>query len=833
MMYYDKEFLKQLDKMHERVTHVRITALSLNDMPRETIEGRVTGGSINIDGKSAVRRSCSLSLIALEYDTLEMVTDIYWCYDNKFKLEIGLTNNIDPQYPNIIWFNMGIYVITSFNKSRSTNGLNISISGKDKMCRLNGEINGALPMTNDFGTIEYVISKDKIEIEKIPIRTIITEAVQEYAQELPHNIIINDLPDYGYELWAYQGKNPMYLIVRQVGTVKLQDSDGNSLSSNDGYELLLQDEEALLGLGYNIEVINVAFNLNYLLTEEQQKDFQFYQFNTLDPNFNTTAGIIKYNDQICNIAKISYGETAGYHQTPLVYNTDLIINAGEPITSLLDKLVAMLGDFEYFYDLDGHFVFQKKKTYIQELFSPVNGEVITPVAQATMYEYVFDDLEQIISISNSPNINNVKNEFSIWGTRKTPEGGDSTLPIHARYAIQRKPEYYNSPYGSEVQGKKYKYSEIPRLIYINWLDQQVYTLTTIEEFNAHIDKTLYYRQDNGFIKATTYQTNVTKYYELKTAQSGSGESYYLYQEDGNGNYFPYSIQKKDNYYFGKSEDGQYTALTVVYGKEKYMIDAELPYYIGTEATYTIDDYDWREIIYQMALDFYQHHKEEDYLIKMEAANPEFLQGRTGYEQYYSDLQGFWRQIYNPAPNAEDVSQYGEFYSDGEFKYWNKYVYTDPTKLNFWFDFLDTGGEIAKYSVDRIGRRSKTVNETSVKSIYYKETPEVLFIVSGEQINDEMFQNAYTKIQIQKSAESLFLRSTYANSAVGKANELINTHVGIAEGINITAIPIFYLQPNVRIYVSGVGDCTVESMSFNLSYNGTMSLTCNKILQSLG
>lgn len=78
-----------------------------------------------------------------------------------------------------------------------------------------------------------------------------------------------------------------------------------------------------------------------------------------------------------------------------------------------------------------------------------------------------------------------------------------------------------------------------------------------------------------------------------------------------------------------------------------------------------------------------------------------------------------------------------------------------------------------------------------------------------------------------------MRSTYANSAVGKANELINTHVGIAEGVNITAIPIFYLQPNVRIYVSGVGDCTVESMSFNLSYNGTMSLTCNKILQSLG
>jgi hypothetical protein len=36
----------------------------------------------------------------------------------------------------------------------------------------------------------------------------------------------------------------------------------------------------------------------------------------------------------------------------------------------------MLGEFEYFYDLDGHFVFQRKKNYVQELFSPINGEII-------------------------------------------------------------------------------------------------------------------------------------------------------------------------------------------------------------------------------------------------------------------------------------------------------------------------------------------------------------------------------------------------------------------------------------------------------------------------
>jgi hypothetical protein len=34
--------------------------------------------------------------------------------------------------------------------------------------------------------------------------------------------------------------------------------------------------------------------------------------------------------------------------------------------------------------------------------------------------------------------------------------------------------------------------------------------------------------------------------------------------------------------------------------------------------------------------------------------------------------------------------------------WNKLVYTDPNSLNFWFDFLDTKGELSKYSVSKIG-----------------------------------------------------------------------------------------------------------------------------------
>ena len=38
---------------------------------------------------------------------------------------------------------------------------------------------------------------------------------------------------------------------------------------------------------------------------------------------------------------------------------------------ILDKITKMLGNFEYFYDLDGRFIFQAKKTYVNTSWSPI------------------------------------------------------------------------------------------------------------------------------------------------------------------------------------------------------------------------------------------------------------------------------------------------------------------------------------------------------------------------------------------------------------------------------------------------------------------------------
>jgi hypothetical protein len=82
--------------------------LTIDDKPLDQIEGKITDGNINIDGSSAVRRTCSLNLVAEDID----INEFYWGLNSKFKLEIGLRNFIDNNYPDIIWFKQGLFIIT-------------------------------------------------------------------------------------------------------------------------------------------------------------------------------------------------------------------------------------------------------------------------------------------------------------------------------------------------------------------------------------------------------------------------------------------------------------------------------------------------------------------------------------------------------------------------------------------------------------------------------------------------------------------------------------------------------------------------------------------------
>ena len=176
----DDAFLKELYRNRQKEVFAKIIALNLNNEPIEEIQGSVTGGSISLDGTSNVRRSCNLSLVAKEMN----INQYYWGLKTRFKLQIGLANNVGWGYDDIIWFPMGTYIISNFATSQSTSSYTISITGKDKMCLLNGDLSGSLFASVDFGKEEYYDkTTQKTTIYNIPIKNIIREAIHAYADE--------------------------------------------------------------------------------------------------------------------------------------------------------------------------------------------------------------------------------------------------------------------------------------------------------------------------------------------------------------------------------------------------------------------------------------------------------------------------------------------------------------------------------------------------------------------------------------------------------------------------------------------------------------------------
>ena len=103
----------------------------------------------------------------------------------------------------------------------------------------------------------------------------------------------------------------------------------------------------------------------------------------------------------------------------------------------------MLGNsYEYFYDLNGHFVFQKKKTYLDTSWTPVSfyvdGDAVVMKDNGEEFVFEFLDNELVNSISINPGIDKVKNDFIVYGETENKH------PIHLRYAIDKKPAKYTS-----------------------------------------------------------------------------------------------------------------------------------------------------------------------------------------------------------------------------------------------------------------------------------------------------------------------------------------------------------------------------------------------------
>ena len=178
----DAKFLADFDKEHLKEQFAKITILDWLENPIKEIQGIVTGGSINIDGKSNVRRTCNLSVFINEDDYGRITeTDNLFSINKKVYLEIGFTNTT-TQYTEhkTIWFPQGVFVMINPSISHSTGGTTMNVSLRDKMVLLNGEVGGVIPASTQFDQYDTIDENG----QWITLRPTIVQIIRELVNHI-------------------------------------------------------------------------------------------------------------------------------------------------------------------------------------------------------------------------------------------------------------------------------------------------------------------------------------------------------------------------------------------------------------------------------------------------------------------------------------------------------------------------------------------------------------------------------------------------------------------------------------------------------------------------
>ena len=186
----------------------------------------------------------------------------------------------------------------------------------------------------------------------------------------------------------------------------------------------------------------------------------------------------------------------------------------------------------------------------------------------------------------------------------------------------------------------------------------------------------------------------------------------------------------------------------------------------------------------------------------------------------------------PTQNNNKWEKINLFYMTYNADGWNPDILNNPEMLNFWFDFLDTTGNLNKYSVHNIGQRTKAANDDKIKAIYYRETPNVIFYTSDKEKTDQIRHNwvkpGYCHLHIPTGLMGLFSMSSRGKNAMDVVEEYLYSYTYPASAVTISTVPIYYLIPNTLIYLDdpetgAVGSYIMTKFSLQLGANGSMNI----------
>lgn len=238
------------------------------------------------------------------------------------------------------------------------------------------------------------------------------------------------------------------------------------------------------------------------------------------------------------------------------------------------------------------------------------------------------------------------------------------------------------------------------------------------------------------------------------------------------------------------------------------------YYAGEEGNFFSDYYtptDWRTELYMQGV---------------VASNL-----ATDKNDYYEELAAFWPQVY-------DLVNHKYFAQEQKGGTTVSSLYDG----NFFLDIIDASSSaLGQFSVSNIGRRTDVVTSNDINCLFEPEIPDVVFIntdTSNEDyskfvsLREEAQKGGQSWTQVRGDVYSALATGGYHNDAFNQIAFELYTHTTYQRTISLTAVPVYYLEPNSRVTINDkttntYGDFMIQNISVPFEAGGTMSITLNE------
>ena len=802
----DTSFLKELDKYNNKFYYVKIIVLDMDEKPIRAIEGRVEpGSSLNIDGSSAVRRTCSLSFVALEEENDLTDIDNLLSINKKVKIEVGIKNSFSNKYDNdIFWFPQGIFVVTEPDISHSESGCSISITCKDKMALLNGECGGNLPASVTFHEYDQVLG----ELD------VITWPSDPNSYTVYHFNSPVSLNGETSEYWQWSKTKSFFVSSEEMIGEIVQEPN------------LIYDIIQTLVCNYGGESIDkIIINDVPLEIKQLVRNISggsiFYNASTSEYSMDQNLVV----DTSGNWVEFQPDEDCGYIYTDFVYPGELVSGIGENICSVLDEIKDTLGNYEYFYDIDGNFVFQEIKNYLNVSYLPVSmAKTVVPLSYTSPVfnnhlagiDNIPTNQERINYIVDAINNGEVLAKYIDYINNVLSLKIDNTdiqsitneelkIKNYDTYNLNNNSLNINSPTQSEplltkttcnfyityplVEGGTDRFL----ISYVGSSWQQINNLYIINDENYLVDydsnkKSIYnFDVNDGLI---TSINNSPDYENIKN-------DFHIWGKDDGGLAIHYHLAIKEK------PKVMNTYKVVLTEDEQLRIDND------NGIDYTPDD--WRVELY------------------LQGRLKQSLQKRPDiYEQEILDMLP---TIYHfKMDNGKIVGEY-------------LYDVTKVNDLKYFIDYLEPVDELYDCSVDLIGGRIYSYQQDKIVKLYNNDVPNVIIVnKDGDNYyNGKIIRRCAKEGQPYANVSGVIYSNlgigTLGYSAQEVARDLLYQYTDYNSAINFQCIPIYYLEPNTRITVNDkkanvFGDYIIKNISRPLDGMNTMSITAIRALERI-